>query len=389
MMHEFLTENRAELIARCQSKVADRAAPNTRDAKLTFGIGFFLDQLIETLTVEQAPDPAMRSRQISGPSGGAMSYLSEMGNTATKHGRELMLHGFTVDSVVHDYGDLCQAITEMAEERSSPINTDEFHTLNRCLDNAIADAVSEFTHQRDFVVANRHADALNLRLGAFAHEVRNLLNSATLALTAIKEGNVGLKGATGAVLDRSLVGLRNLVDRSLSDVRMTAGMPPQNSLFSLAEFIAETNVSASLEARLEECVLTVRHVDPCLGVSADRDLLSSAVGNLLQNAFKFTKPHTEVILHAYAVGDRVRIDVEDHCGGLPPGEAEYMFLPFTQSGVNKTGVGLGLPIARRSVEINEGTLNVRDIPHSGCVFTIDLPRHVMPETFTTSRVTVP
>ena len=168
MMHEFLVENRGELIARCQKKVTDRAAPNTRDEKLAFGIGFFLDQLIETLAVEQAPDPRMRSRQISGPSGGAMSYLSEMGDTATKHGRELLLHGFTVDSMVHDYGDLCQAITEMATERNAPFDTDEFHTLNRCLDNAIADAVSEFTRQRDFVVANQHADALNLRLGAFA-----------------------------------------------------------------------------------------------------------------------------------------------------------------------------------------------------------------------------
>ncbi len=63
------------------------------------------------------------------------------------------------------------------------------------------------------------------RLGAFAHELRNLLNSATLALTVIKNGDVGLNGATGAILDRSMVGLRSLIDRSLSDVRMTAGMP--------------------------------------------------------------------------------------------------------------------------------------------------------------------
>ncbi len=380
MMHEFLTQNRAELIARCQRKVADRAAPNTRDAKLVFGIAFFLDQLIETLEVEQRPDSMMRSRQISGPSGGALSHLSEMGDTATKHGRELMLHGFTVDSVVHDYGDLCQAITELAAERQAPVTTDEFHTFNRCLDNAIADAVTEFTKQRDFVIANVHSDALNLRLGAFAHEVRNLLNSATLALTAIKGGSVGLQGATGAVLDRSLIGLRNLVDRSLSDVRITAGMPPQRTVFTLAEFIGELSVSATLEARLHECVLTVRHVDPALAVEADRDLLSSALGNLLQNGFKFTHPHTEVILHAYAVGDRVHIDVEDHCGGLPAGELEYLFLPFTQTGANKSGLGLGLPISRRSVELNEGTLEARDLPGSGCVFTIDLPRYVASET---------
>ena len=117
------------------------------------------------------------------------------------------------------------------------------------------------------------------------------------------------------------------------------------------------------------------HVDSSLAVDADRDLLSAAVGNLLQNAFKFTEPQTAVNLRAYAVGGRVLIEVEDHCGGLLPNEAETMFLPFTQSGQNKTGLGLGLSISRRSVEVNKGTLSVRDQPGSGCVFTIDLPRH--------------
>ena len=85
-------------------------------------------------------------------------------------------------------------------------------------------------------------------------------------------------------------------------------------------------------------------------------MLFSAVGNLLQNAFKFTQRHTEVSLNAYAAADRIRIDVEDHCGGLPPGAAEEMFLPFKQSGEDRSGLGLGLAICRRSVEANNGVL---------------------------------
>jgi signal transduction histidine kinase len=110
-------------------------------------------------------------------------------------------------------------------------------------------------------------------------------------------------------------------------------------------------------------------------------MLFSAVGNLLQNAFKFTRPHTEVLLNAYATADRVLIDVEDNCGGLPPGDAERLFQPFTQGGADKSGVGLGLSICRRSVEANHGVLSVRDLPGKGCVFTIDLPRHLMAESF--------
>src|ERR1700676_3893769 len=244
MMYEFLSANRKELIERCRAKVAKRAAPEATKDELDHGIAHFLDQLIETLKVEQTGKP-MQSRRISGPSGGGKPGSSEMGKMAAKHGRELLQHGFTVDQVVHDYGDLCQSITDLAFELEAPFETDEFRTLNRCLDNAIADAVTEFNHQRDFVTADTQADALNERLGSFAHELRNLLNTATLALTVVKDGNVGLKGATGAILDRSLVGMRNLIDRSLSDVRMTAGMPARHQLFSLSDFIAEVKRSAS------------------------------------------------------------------------------------------------------------------------------------------------
>jgi signal transduction histidine kinase len=80
---------------------------------------------------------------------------------------------------------------------------------------------------------------------------------------------------------------------------------------------AEVRLSASLEATVKECVLSVSDVDPRLAVKADRDLLSSAVENLLQNAFKFTRPKSEVTLTAYAGADRIFIEVQDHCGGLP------------------------------------------------------------------------
>lgn len=155
-----------------------------------------------------------------------------MGETATAHGRELLEHGYTVEELVHDYGDVCQAITDLAFEMDATIEVDDFRTLNRCLDNAIANAVTEFAYQRDLAAADRQTAALNERLGYFAHEVRNHLSNAVLALAAIRAGNVGLAGATGAVLDRSLVSLKNLIDRSLAEVRMTAGMPVQHTLFS-------------------------------------------------------------------------------------------------------------------------------------------------------------
>ena len=117
-------------------------------------------------------------------------------------------------------------------------------------------------------------------------------------------------------------------------------------------------------------------MDPALLVRGNRELLLAALTNLLQNAFKFTRAHTEVTLSVYAFGELVLIEVKDQCGGLPPGSAEIMFTPFTQRSDDKSGLGLGLSIARQSIEADAGTLSVRDMPGTGCVFTISLPRRM-------------
>jgi signal transduction histidine kinase len=372
MLHEFLSSNRAELIDRCRQKVAQRTAPTASPSEVENGIPVFLDQLIATLQVEQSSDPA--SRNEAALSGGRAPASPMIGRSATLHGSELLKQGFTVDEVVHNYGDLCQAITGLAFEDHASISVDEFRTLNRCLDEAIAGAVTEFSHQQESLTAGKGVQALNERLGYLAHELRNLIHTAMLAVSAMKSGSVGVTGPTSVLLDQSLIGLRNLIDRSLADVRMTAGMPIRSARIMLTDFIAEFKISASLEARARNCGLHVHPVEKELAVDADREMLASAINNLLQNAFKFTKQHTEVSLKAFARGDRVLIEIADHCGGLPVGAADKMFLPFTQAGLDNSGLGLGLSIARRSIEANHGVLGVRDIPGSGCVFTIDLPR---------------
>lgn len=377
MLYEFLISNRNELISRCRLKVAQRTHQQVSEEELGYGIPMFLDQLIKTLRVEQTSEP-MESRKVSGTAGGENSDRSEMGESATMHGRDLLKRGFTVEQVVHDYGDLCQAITDLAFESNDTIDTDEFRTLNRCLDNAIADAVTEFNYQRDFDVAAIQTQAVNERLGFLAHELRNFINNAMLAVSAIKAGNVGLSGATGAVLDRSLVGMRALIDRSLAEVRLTAGDTVQHRLYSLADVIAEVKLSGTLEAAIHETEFTVSDVDPTLAVDVDRDMLSAAIGNLLQNAFKFTKRGSGVVLNIHAAADSILIDVQDSCGGLPASDAESLFKSFAQSGEDRTGLGLGLSISRRNVEANGGTLSVRDLPGRGCVFTINLPRRSLP-----------
>jgi signal transduction histidine kinase len=377
MLHEFLTQNRSALLEECRAKARERDPVRAPATRMSDGIPTFLDQLIRTLAIEQTATP-QRSRLVSGPSGGGPAP-SEIAESASIHGRDLSRRGCTVDQVVHEYGDLCQAIGDLAIAHDATISVDEFRTLNRCLDNGIADAVTEFAADRLALVRLSVSGAQNERLGVLAHELRNHLHTATLAIMALRAGKVGLTGATGAVLDRSLIGMRGLIDRSLADVRALSGVHPDMHLISLADFVADVGISAGLEARTRRCILKIDEVDPTLAVEADREMLFSAVGNLLQNAFKFTRPGTEVSLAVSTTQDWIRIDVRDHCGGLQIAHPEDLFLTFKQGTEDRSGLGLGLAIARRGIESMGGTLVVRNEPGSGCVFTIGLPRRELPD----------
>ena len=372
MMHTFLSNNRDDLIARCKAKVSKRPHRSATDEQLSNGVPLFLEQLIRTLIAEDAGIDEVAVR-LSGPSGGDTLALSEIGVAAAAHGKALLELGFTVDQVVHDYGDLCQAITELAYERDAPFQVEEFRTLNRCLDNAIADAVSEFSTQRESFVTERISSEANERLGFLVHELRNALQMANLSVRAMELGGLTLMGATGTVLKRSLASMRSLVDSSLAEVRAGSDVTVPRTIFSLAALIEDARTAAQLEADMRGCALFVAPVDPVLRVDANRDLLLGSLGNLLSNAFKFTHRHTAVNLIAYEIDDRIFIDVEDRCGGLAPNFAQTMFVPFAQLNIDRSGLGLGLAIARHNVESMGGILTAKDLPEVGCVFTISFP----------------
>lgn len=376
MLHDFLEQNRARLIDHCRSKVLLRRTLPPTPVELEHGIPLFLAQLIDTLRTEEGGPGLAPNAASESPAPPRRHLPTEIGETATKHGSEMLLRGFTVNQVVHDYGDLCQSITEFAAEAGAQISVDEFNVLNRCLDDAIADAVTSYQAQRERQASESQRREIGERLGSMAHELRNLLGTATLAFDAMKAGTIGTAGATSAVLGRSLAGMRDMINRTLAEVRLDASMPPLLEEVSMDGFIADVEVTESLSAKAKECEFSVSRVEPGLRIRADEQLLHSAVSNLLQNAFKFTPKHGQVSLKSFATRDRVFIEIGDECGGLPGGKAQAFFPPFEQHGTNRTGLGLGLSISRRAVEAMGGKLSLRNLPGSGCVFTIELPRHL-------------
>jgi len=352
VLREFLLKNRGGILERAREKATQRSFPRVHEEDLE-GISLFFDQLIDALP-RNSGDPERNG-------------ANEIAARASSHGIDLQRLGFSASQVVHGYGDICQAVTEIASERAVPISAPEFHTFNRCLDVAIAEAVTGFQRQREEELSNSEVE----RLGFLAHELRSALSGAILAFEILKTGTAAIGGSTGAVLGRSLGRLRELIDRSLAEVRLGAG-GQLSTRIDVRDLLEEVEATAGVRAASRDIHLETE-LAPGLEVVADRQLLTSAVGNLLDNALKFTRPHGTVTLRVLPRAERILIQVSDECGGLPAGKTEELFGKFVQRGNDRSGMGLGLAITARAIEQIGGRLTVRDLPGKGCVFTVDLP----------------
>lgn len=354
LLAEFIVERRSDIVARTRARVAQRPAPRPSDIELTNGIPVFLDQLVDALRIARSSDVVDHQA---------------IRDSAGSNGRDLLGMGLTIAQVVHDYGDVCQVITELATDAGARIPAAEFRTMNLCIDDAIAEAVTEYARHNVSAVELQGTE----RLGMLAHELRNLLNTATLSFENIRTGRVAVSGSTGMLHARSLMGLRDLIDRSLADVRLDAGLGRFEDI-GVAALLEEVEIGAVIQAQSRNIALTVGTCEPGVTISGDRQILAAALANLLQNAFKFSHKLGNVSLTTVVTHDRVAFEIEDECGGLPPGKIEDLFRPFEQRGGDRSGVGLGLSICRKAAASNGGEIRIRDLPGKGCVFVLDLPR---------------
>jgi len=183
-LSEFIDTNLTQLIHRCRLKVIERSGPAPANHDIQNGVPQFLNQLVQELR--------------NGP-----SNSREINKTAIKHGKELLREGYTIGQVVHEYGDVCQSVTDLAVELAAPVSAEDFRTLNRCLDDAIAGAVSEYSRDED------------LTRDGESHELRILLRTAITGFEALQMGSVPFKGTTAALVHSSLLKLLAGMDRAM------------------------------------------------------------------------------------------------------------------------------------------------------------------------------
>lgn len=341
MFREWLSANRAVIVARAQHATAETSCEPVADT----GVAQLFDHIVEALA--PAPDD------------------STTGGAATaRHGGERSRSGAPLARLVHEHGKLVRAALEVADEQGVWLGPGELRELLEAFDSTLAAAVSDHQRACDRSQDEERAD----RLKHFSHELRNKLYTVTLAWSVLK----GRKGEAGdestAVVDRNLTSLVNFIDASLAELRDDRGQRDCGRVIVL-ELVDELALELSPEAAPRKLRFEVAPIPADLAVEASWAVLAETLGRLLHSAFRCSREGGRVSLRAKASGDRVLIEVEDESGGLGSANAHAVL-----AAVASRGAAPGAPPQQGTIEAYGGKVDLYDLPGKGCIVTLSLPR---------------
>ncbi len=354
-LHELLQARQTETMDRWMAMVRGTLAPELMGhVELANHFPRFLKEIIAALRASAGLVPH--------------AELPEDSESAAEHGEQRLRLGFSLDAVVREYGALRDAMVETAKAHGVAITVGEYQVLFDATVTGIARAVSEYSRQRDAELQR----AANEHLAFIAHELRNPLSSAMLALKVLRKNNaIPTEGRAVVALTQGMTQMSVVLDHSLSLARIGSGIELRREWTKLDELLKSTEIESSTDADDKSVTVNVEVVDAMVFV--DTRLLKSAVGNLVRNAVKFSHEGGKVDVRGKFERGHVTIEVEDTCGGLPPGKVEEAFAPFVRLESNEKGFGLGLAIAKQAVDAHAGTIRIQNVPGKGCIFVLELP----------------
>lgn len=357
VLYDVLAAKRDDVMLRWKAQVRGTLAPEAMPPfELINHIPEFVDEIISALRT----DSGLSSR---GPS-------PEESGTAAGHGAQRLRLGFSLDSVVREYGALRDAIVATARDAGAQITFQELQVLFDATVTGIAHAVSEYTHQRDAELLRQ----TNEHFAFIAHELRDPLSSATMAFNLLKsKGQLPAESRSVGALERGLQRTSELVDQTLQIARVASGIELRRQATTLRALFEDAELGAISEAESKGVEIRLV-IEKDERVNLDTRLVRSALGNLLRNAVKYTSAAGGVVqLRGNIEKGRAVIEVEDRCGGLAPGKVEAAFAPFVRLDNRQSGFGLGLAIAKQAVDAHGGSIRVQNLPGKGCIFVLELP----------------
>ena len=274
--------------------------------------------------------------------------------------------------MVREYGAFRDAIIATARAAGVDLTFREREIVFDSIITGIAHAVSEYTHQRDAEVLRQ----ANEHFAFIAHELRDPLSSAAMAYQILKnQGQIPSESRAAGALHRGLQRLSELIDQTLQIARVASGIELRRQWTTLRALFDDAELAAAPEAESKGIELRLA-IENDERVHLDLRLVRSALCNLLRNGVKYTPSGGVVELRGKIADGRAVIEIEDRCGGLPPGKVEEAFTPFVRLDSRQSGFGLGLAIAKQAVDAHGGSIRVQNLPGKGCVFVLELPIEV-------------
>ncbi len=355
-LHDVLAAKHDDVMLRWKAYVQGTLAPEAmQPLELVDHIPEFLDEVLAALRVDAGLS--------------AVGPTPEESTTAAGHGVQRLRLGFSLDAVVREYGALLDAIVAMARDAGGEITFRELQVLFDVTITGIARAVTKYTHQRDAELLRQ----ANEHFAFIAHELRNPLSSATMAFQLIKDkGQLPAAERSVGALERGLQRTSELIDQTLEIAQVASGIALRRQWTTLRALFDDIELGAVSEAESRGVELRVA-IENDERISLDVRLVRSALGNLLRNGVKYTTPGSIVELRGQVANGRAVIEIEDCCGGLPPGKVEEAFAPFVRLDDRQSGFGLGLAIAKQAVNAHGGSIRVQNLPGKGCIFVLELP----------------
>ncbi len=353
LLADLISGRRDEVIRRWGNLVEGSIVPEgIPTVELVDHLPTFLSELVEALR-SSALDPSAASP----------------GLTAAGHGEQRLRLGFSLDSVIREYGALRQAIADLTRDTGTPVSVRDSELLFNAIINGIANAVSKYSHQRDVELHRQH----NEHVAFLAHELRNPLGTALNAFEILEHTKlISRDHRAGGAMFRALFQMRDLVDQALNVARFASGVELRLEPTSITKLLDGTIAMVSPEAEAKHVAMHLQ-TEREVTLEIDPRLIRSALSNLIRNAIKFTPEGGAVDVRNRVVDGYVTIEVEDSCGGLPPGKVEEAFAPFVRLDSKRDGFGLGLAITKQAVDAHAGHLRVQNLPGKGCIFAIELP----------------